>query len=181
MTPNDRFLLTDVDNGERYNIQAFAGNQAVDLSGWTYTPYSGEESQLPNANWPTWTVDTTNGSLISNSAGNLTEPLSVLTPDRSIDSVVVTHVAQGSGSSAIQFVNLTAPVGLPTLQILPANGNIVLAWPGAFNNYALYTATNLAPPVSWSVIGTAPSLNQTTLVITNSTSGRARFYRLQTK
>jgi hypothetical protein len=46
---------------------------------------------------------------------------------------------------------------------------------------AVYTATNVTSPVTWSAIGSALSLNNTNLVITNATSARARFYRLQLK
>jgi hypothetical protein len=181
LTPNDRLLLTDVDTGEKYNIQAFSGGQAVDLSGWIYTPYSGEESQLPDATWPTWAVATTNGTLTANTSGGLLEPLSVLTPDRSIDSVVVTRLAQGGGSSAMQFINLTVPNGSPVLHVQPAGNSVVVSWPGTFNNYALFTTTNMAPPATWTAIGIPPSINQTTLVITNSVSAQKRFYRLQLK
>jgi hypothetical protein len=179
LTSYDRFLITDVDLGEAYRIQAFSAGQPLDLTGWSYAAYSGEGTQPPDDSWPIWSVATTNGTLAANTSGSLTEPLSVLTPNHLVDRVVITRMAQGSGSIAMQFLSLPIPSGQPMLQIQPAGTNIVLTWPGTFNNYALYSATNLASPVVWTAVPNPPSLNLTQLAVTNSPSARARFYRLQ--
>lgn len=177
LTPYDRLLIMDVDTGERYGIQAFFGGQSLNLSRWNYAAYSGEASQLPDSTWPTW--NSSDGSLTANTAGNLSEPLSVLAPNQLVDRVVITRFQQGNGSIAIQFVSLPVPGASPVLQIQPVGSNVVVSWPGTFDNYSLYTATNLAPPIAWSPVGTQPSLNATRLAVTNLPAASARFYRLQ--
>ena len=144
LTPADRLLFTDVDNNEKYGIQAFSAGQGLNLTGWTYTPYSGEETQLPDTTWPTWAIDNnTNGTLTANTTGGLTEPLSVFTPDHTVDRIIITRFLQGSGSSAIQFLNQPTSSGQPVLTIQPAGTNVLITWPTLFPNYALYSTTNL--------------------------------------
>ena len=179
LTSSDRILIVDADLSEKYGVQAYFAGQPLDLSGWSYAGYSGEESRLPDATWPVWSVNTTQGTLTASSSG-LSEPLSVLAPNQSVDRVIITRFAQGSGSICIQFMNLTASAaGPPVLQIQSLGGKAVLSWSESFPNYSLYSTTNLGSPASWTAVGTQPSLSSSQLVITNSPSARAQFYRLQ--
>jgi hypothetical protein len=176
LTPGDRMVIADADNGEKYGIQAFFAGQSLNLSGWSFTNCSGETSQMPDTNWPAW--DGNAGTLTASMTSSFTEPLAVLTPDQSVDRVIITRFNQGGGSMAFQFVNVSTTIGQPVLKIQSAGTNAVLSWPASFPNYSLYTATNLAPPAPWTLVG-QPTLISSQLVVTNATAVKTRFYRLQ--
>ena len=59
-----------------------------------------------------------------------------------------------------------------------ANTNIVLSWATNFTGFTLEANTNLNTNV-WSVVSPAPAVSGTNIVVTNSVSGVARFYRLR--
>jgi len=176
LTANDRLVIADVDTGEEYSIVASFQGSLLLPSQWDYASYSGETSQLPDSSWPVW--DSNGGTLTAGTTANLSEPLSVFAPKLPMDRVVVTRFNQGNGSIALQFVNLTTASGPPVLNIQSVGGNAVLSWPASFPDYSLYTATNLAPPAPWTLVG-QPTLNSSQLIVTNSPAVRARFYRLQ--
>jgi hypothetical protein len=120
-TPGDRLFLVDVDNDERYQVQAYArsgtGYTPVSVAGWTVRNYPGQTQKTPDASWPLW--NPTNGVLASQGAGFNSE-IVALAPDQPVDRVVVSQVASGSPGSTdynatFQFVvagNATAATHL---------------------------------------------------------------------
>lgn len=68
----------------------------------------------------------------------------------------------------------------PVLSLAPGPGGFTASWPASGVGFSLYTTTNLAPPVVWSLATNAPALSngqwQVTLPLNN---GAAQFYRLQ--
>jgi hypothetical protein len=63
-----------------------------------------------------------------------------------------------------------------------AGGSTVLTWPASGVGFALYTATNLTPPVTWSLATNRPTLNSNQWQITLPPDGTvSRYYRLQSK
>ncbi len=177
LTTDDRLFITDVESGEAYKVQAYFAGQELKLTGWSFTNYSGEMSQLPDATWPTW--DAGANTLSASTQGGLTEPLSVFTPDQSVDRVIITRLDQGGGSAAIQFMNVPSSQGSPTLQIAPLGNRAILSWPASFPNYSLQTSSNISPAFAWATIGNAPVLSSNRLVVTNLPGVSARFYRLK--
>jgi len=59
----------------------------------------------------------------------------------------------------------------PVLGIQRSGSNVILTWPTNFTGFNLQTATNLAPPVSWSVLSGQYS-------VTIPASDKQRFFRL---
>ncbi|HEV2329136.1 MAG TPA: DUF2341 domain-containing protein [Verrucomicrobiae bacterium] len=70
----------------------------------------------------------------------------------------------------------------PALSVSAAGGNTIFAWPASGVGYTLYTATNLAPPVSWSPSASQPvwTNNQWQISLPSSSVG-ILFYRLQSQ
>jgi len=69
---------------------------------------------------------------------------------------------------------------LPELKTVPAPGQLSLSWPLRSAPFALYSATNLTPPVTWSLVTNRPSLLMGTHTVTlPSNSAGATFYRLR--
>jgi hypothetical protein len=174
LTPQDRILLADADTGEQYVIEAFKNSQAISVSGWRSFSYSGQSTQLPDASWPVWNPAT--GTLTASTTGNLNEPLVVLAPDQTVDRVVLQKNPVGSGSLAIQFLTVPAPV----LQIQRQNTNVILHWSSPFTNFSLYKVGALpAASTDWVSVTNAPFLNAGQWYITNSAPPTNTFYRLQ--
>ena len=77
-----------------------------------------------------------------------------------------------------------APVSrsAPSLALSTGPGSLVLSWPANGVGFSLYSTTNLAPPVAWTPVTTAPTLTgnqwQVTLPANNAPT---RFFRLQTQ
>ena len=53
-----------------------------------------------------------------------------------------------------------------------------LTWPGWANDWALYAATNLNPPVAWAVVTNATGSNNNSFGVTLPIGTGNRFYRL---
>lgn len=70
----------------------------------------------------------------------------------------------------------------PDLAINTAGGNTSLVWPASGVGFALYTATNLTPPVSWTLCTNQPVLANNEWQISMSPGeDTSRFYRLQSQ
>jgi hypothetical protein len=69
---------------------------------------------------------------------------------------------------------------LPTLQLARSQGAIVLSWPAAASYFTVYSATNLAPPIKWTLVMTTPNLSNGywSISINLAITGN-RFFRLQ--
>jgi len=142
LTPADRFLLIDCDNEERYRIQAFVKNgnnfNEVSLANWVVQNFVGSTEDPNLGDFPVWAPDT--GMLIA--AGDaLSEPLTIFTPDRVVDRVIVTQTAS-TGSADLQFVHPT-PASAGSLGIALSGTNVVLTIPTSNVVPALETTTNL--------------------------------------
>ncbi|HEX4264255.1 MAG TPA: DUF2341 domain-containing protein [Verrucomicrobiae bacterium] len=62
------------------------------------------------------------------------------------------------------------------------DGGTVLIWPASGVGFALYTSTNLAPPISWTLATNQPALSNNQWQITLPQDGSAsRYYRLQSQ
>jgi hypothetical protein len=59
-----------------------------------------------------------------------------------------------------------------------AGTNLTLSWSALFSGYQLESATNLAPPVSWSLVSDPSVTNAGRVSITTPMSGRQRFFKL---
>ena len=69
---------------------------------------------------------------------------------------------------------------LPELKAVTLAGGRNLSWPLRSAPFALYSATNLAPSVTWAAVTNHPSLsNRTYSVLLPTNSTRANFYRLR--
>jgi hypothetical protein len=77
-----------------------------------------------------------------------------------------------------QFSALSVSSGpAPILSVSADGGNVILSWPTASTGYSLYSNTNLAT-ANWVTAGAA-SVVGANYVVTNATTGDAKFYRLQ--
>ncbi|HEU5069223.1 MAG TPA: LamG-like jellyroll fold domain-containing protein [Verrucomicrobiae bacterium] len=81
----------------------------------------------------------------------------------------------GTGSnSAVVAVLLP----LPALTVGTAGGSLTFTWPDWANDWGLYSATNLAPPVIWSLVTNPPVTSNGFLSVTLLPSAAAQFFRL---
>lgn len=108
LVAGDRLLVADVDNTESYQFQAYVriGGNYVEQSvtSWTHALYSGQTGMMPDERWPVW-----NNGFLTASGDVLTEPLDVLTIDRTIDRIVFTNLGNPAGTPAIQFASAILP------------------------------------------------------------------------
>jgi endoglucanase len=69
---------------------------------------------------------------------------------------------------------------LPELRAVSIASGFNVSWPLRSAPFALYTATNLVPPITWALVTNRPALsNQTCTVVLPANSTRASFYRLR--
>jgi hypothetical protein len=172
-TPVDRLLVIDCDNGEQYKIQAFVKNgtsyNAVSLTSWGVQNYEGSTQDPGLSGFPSWNGTT---GLLTAQGDVLNEPLTIFTPNLTVDRVVITQTAS-TGAADIQFVH-TAAANLGILGISHQATNVLLTIPGGSVVPALETTTNLNNAV-WKILIT----NATPGVITVPIStNRQQFFRL---
>ncbi len=173
-TPNDRLLVIDCDNSEQYRIQAYvkSGNtyNPVSPTNWGVSDYEGS-TQDPNlGSFPVWSPST--GSL-TGSGDALNEPLTIFTPNQTVDRVVVTQTAT-TGTADIQFVQATQ-VSLGLLGISRQTTNVLINIPGGSVVPALETTTNLNNAV-WKILITNATPGVLTVPISTN---RQQFFRLR--
>jgi hypothetical protein len=90
-------------------------------------------------------------------------------------SVTEAFVASVTIFNIITTGSVAGPV--PELTIIPSGTNVILEWPTNATGFTLQSTTNLSPAV-WSAVSPAPVVVNTNNVVTNTTSGRQHFYRL---
>jgi predicted outer membrane repeat protein len=78
----------------------------------------------------------------------------------------------GSDIGAFEF-------GRPKLGIRQAGTNVVLSWPAYFGDFALESVTALLASNSWSAVTNLPAVSSDNRVVTESTSGLEKYYRLR--
>jgi hypothetical protein len=95
--------------------------------------------------------------------------------------VIAIEVHQNAVTSSDLAMNfeLSGTLLLPLDVPLSMNGN-TLSWPNEGAWLSLFTATNLTPPVSWTVATDAPAIsnNQWHVTLPATTNGQ-RYFRLQ--
>jgi hypothetical protein len=67
----------------------------------------------------------------------------------------------------------------PTLTSWKVGNKLVLSWGTNWTDYALYSATSLAPDATWSKVSTPPVVVGASNMVTNSMMSGAMFYRLE--
>jgi hypothetical protein len=93
-----------------------------------------------------------------------------------------TGKAQGLAIDNLSFAAtaLGTPTNTPVLSIQGSSANpFVISWPAPSPGYQLYSATNLAPPVAWSLVTTtAAESNGACFLTVPPTNATAQFFRL---
>jgi outer membrane protein assembly factor BamB len=67
----------------------------------------------------------------------------------------------------------------PRLRISRSGSHVVLSWPNSFTNFSLTAAQSLQASGSWTVVTQKPSVIGSELVVTNSVTAPATFFRLR--
>jgi len=91
------------------------------------------------------------------------------------DGGVISH----SISVPTNNASLTASFVQPVIGITGDATQLALSWPGWASSLQLYSATNLSPPISWSVVTNAPSLSNNVETLNLPIAGDQQFFRLQ--
>jgi hypothetical protein len=93
-----------------------------------------------------------------------------------------TGKAQGLALDNLSFAAtaLGTPTNTPVLSIQGSKSNpYVISWPAPSPGFQLYSATNLAPPATWSLVTNAPSQSDGAYYLTiQPTNAVAQFFRL---
>ncbi len=99
----------------------------------------------------------------------------------STGTVVVRASQSGDADyNAAPTVNQTFTVSpAPTLSASRLGQNVLITWATNVGGFALETATNLAPVVSWTQVTLSPAVVNGQNTVTNAVSGTQRFYRLK--
>jgi len=74
--------------------------------------------------------------------------------------------------------SFTASFVQPTIDIVGGTTQLALSWPGWAASLQLYSATNLSPPVSWSLVTNAPGLSNEVQTLSLPVVGEQQFFRL---
>jgi hypothetical protein len=111
-----------------------------------------------------------------NCTTNFTASLPVPTPT----GYFVTATATDAANNTSEFSQGIPVAPQPALAVsnLAATQKLWLAWTNSAEGFALQQATNLSPPVVWSLITNAPTLSGGQYVLTPPTTNGNRFYRL---
>ncbi len=87
--------------------------------------------------------------------------------------------AAGTGTfSSKNIVSSNSVVPAPTLKISALPGAVQLRWTTNAASYLLETNNVLTSPAGWGVLPATVNIVATNYVVTNSTAGAAKFYRL---
>jgi hypothetical protein len=74
---------------------------------------------------------------------------------------------------------MAAPTNAPLLSLQGSSAApFVISWPASATGYQLYTATNLAPPVTWSLVDTPAIQTNGTFYLTILPTNAGQFFRL---
>jgi hypothetical protein len=92
-----------------------------------------------------------------------------------------TGKAQGLAIDNLSFAAtaLGTPTNAPALSFQGSSVNpFVISWPASATGYQLYSATNLAPPVNWSLVTTPAVQTNGTFYLTILPTNAGQFFRL---
>jgi hypothetical protein len=125
--------------------------------------------------WLVWEMADTTGKAQGLGIDNLSFS-STASTNPPVPTIVQTRLPTASGSQLYPGTNLNSPI--LGIQISSAN-QFVVSWPASPSDFQLYCATNLAPPIVWTLVtNQASNVNGTwslTLPAVNSTE---QFFRL---
>jgi hypothetical protein len=91
--------------------------------------------------------------------------------------------AQGLAIDNLGFsaTTVSAPTNPPVLTLQGSSGTpFVISWLASATGYQLYSATNLAPPVAWSLVATPAIQTNGTFYLTILPTNAGQFFRLAT-
>lgn len=89
---------------------------------------------------------------------------------------VVSAVNGGGQSADSPEVSVTVT---PVMTWAGGGGNLMLSWPGWASGYNVFAATNLTPPIAWTLVSTTPESNNGEFYLNISTTNTGQqFYRL---
>jgi len=88
----------------------------------------------------------------------------------------VTAIAAGHFQTVALFGGVQM---LPSLIARPNGNELILSWPTNAPGFTLQSTLDLTPPVTWIDSTIVPTAIGARFTLTNTTSGRARFYRLR--
>jgi len=74
-----------------------------------------------------------------------------------------------------------APPASPRLDFSPSGNSLMLQWPTAASAFALFSATNLSPPVIWTAVTNSPQTNGTALILPLPLTDAQRFFLLRSQ
>ncbi|MGA2787266.1 MAG: hypothetical protein ABSF60_07035, partial [Verrucomicrobiota bacterium] len=92
----------------------------------------------------------------------------------------IQEIPASSTSWGTQITLISLATNRPSLTIAPSGTNVLVAWPlSADPGYVLQSATNLAPPATWTAVTNAAtiSINQNVVMLPRPVA--AKFFRLQ--
>jgi hypothetical protein len=92
-----------------------------------------------------------------------------------------TGKAQGLAIDNLSFAAIApgASTNAPVLNLQGSSANpFVISWPASASGYQLYSATNLAPPVNWSLVNTPAAESNGTFYLTILPTNAGQFFRL---
>jgi hypothetical protein len=122
----------------------------------------------------------------STNSGVSYDPVATNLPDTSfVDTAAVSGVtnyyrvtAQNGCGAGGNSATVAVPLPLPSLALSVDDGLLTLSWPGWANDWLLYSATNLTPPVVWAPVTNSASSNAGNWTITIPVDAETRFFRL---
>jgi hypothetical protein len=77
--------------------------------------------------------------------------------------------------------SFTASFIAPVLAVNHGSPNLLLTWPGWAASLKLYSATNLVPPIQWTIVTNAAAPSNGSQTLTLPMDGGSRFFRLQSQ
>jgi len=96
-----------------------------------------------------------------------------------------TGLSQGLAIDNLSFAAtaLGTPTNTPVLSVLGSSVSpLVISWPAPSAGYQLYCATNLAPPVAWSLVANPAAQSNGMFYLTiTPTNAPAQFFRLMAR
>jgi hypothetical protein len=133
---------------------------------------------------PAFAVSATTTSGLTPSYSILSGPatISANTVTLTATGTVVVRTSQAGNTNynaapnADQAFTVYAP---PKITLALSGQNTIISWPTNVSGFALLSATNLAPATAWTPVLPSPVIINGQYVVTNTTPGTAKFYRLK--
>jgi hypothetical protein len=144
------------------------GNREISLN-WVLTPGATGYNLLRS---------TDNGVTYQSVASSLTTSSYVDTGAMNGQTNYYEVAASDSCGAGANTAALGVFLPLPSLEMNVSAGTLSISWPGWANDWSLYVATNLAPPVVWTPVTSTVSSNNAVFNVTLSPGSGNQFFRL---